>query len=165
MLETVQLDVAYAVMMLGDTNVQFEAARGLLDLASESLEAMRQSRVEATRERLARALWRNAAIGGVAALAAIALAVVTGRLIASPVVNLTAVMGRLAQRDTGIVVPHIGRRDEIGCMARAVEVFRTSMIDADRLAAERDREREARIAMPLRSSSGFTPSKPRFRPW
>ena len=39
-LETVQLDVAYAVMMLGDTNVQFEAARGLFDLASESLQAI-----------------------------------------------------------------------------------------------------------------------------
>ncbi|WP_204313252.1 hypothetical protein, partial [Klebsiella michiganensis] len=35
-------------------------------------------------------------------------------------------------------------KDEIGEMARAVEVFKRSMIDADRLAAERRAEQESK---------------------
>jgi methyl-accepting chemotaxis protein len=143
-LETVQVDVAYAVMMLGDTNSQFEAVRRLLDAAGDSLQMIRQARTEETRTRLAGELRRNAAIGAAAALAAIVLAIVTGRLISRPVVLLTDVMGRLAERDVGVAIPHTDRGDEIGSMARAVAVFRTGMIDADRLATERDKERNAR---------------------
>jgi methyl-accepting chemotaxis protein len=142
--ETAQADVAYAVMMLGDTNGQFETVRRLLDAAGDSLQAMRQSRTEETRQQLAGDLRRNAAIGAVAVLAAIVLAIVTGRMISRPVVLLTDVMGRLANRDVSVTIPHTRRGDEIGSMARAVEVFRTGMIDADRLAMERNDERDQR---------------------
>jgi methyl-accepting chemotaxis protein len=143
-LESVQVDVAYAVMMLGDTNGQFETVRGLLDQASDTLQTLRQARVDESRRQLAGALLLNAAIGVGAVLAAIVLAIVTGRLISRPVVLLTAVMGRLAERDVAITIPHTGRGDEIGSMARAVEVFRAGMIVADRAAMERNAERDAR---------------------
>jgi methyl-accepting chemotaxis protein len=136
--ETAATDVGYAVMLLGDTNDRFEIARHQLDLAADALGAVRERMAADTHRHLSVAQQRNAAIGVTAALAAILLAVVAGRLIARPVVTLTAVMRRLAEHDTGVVIPDTGRRDEIGSMARAVEIFRQGMIRADTLTAERD---------------------------
>jgi methyl-accepting chemotaxis protein len=59
-----------------------------------------------------------------------------GRLIARPVVEMTAVMGRLANNETDLEVPSRDRGDEIGGMARAVAVFRDSIIRAGQLEVE-----------------------------
>jgi methyl-accepting chemotaxis protein len=116
----------------------------LLDQAVTSLQAERIDLETATNDRFAARLWRNATIGGVAALAAIMLAIAAGRLISRPVVTLTEVMRRLAARDVSVSIPHAERRDEIGSMARAIEVFRTGIIEAGNMTAERDAERIAK---------------------
>ncbi|MDD3444521.1 MAG: HAMP domain-containing methyl-accepting chemotaxis protein, partial [Zavarzinia sp.] len=69
---------------------------------------------------------------------------VVGRGISSPIRAMVAVMGRLAGGDHKVVVPSRGRRDEIGAMAEAVEVFKQAAIENDRLAAaaEEARRRE-----------------------
>jgi signal transduction histidine kinase/ActR/RegA family two-component response regulator len=47
-----------------------------------------------------------------------------GRAISTPLTDMTRVMSRLAQGDYEISVPAMERRDEVGSMAQAVEVFR-----------------------------------------
>ncbi len=71
----------------------------------------------------------------------IALAWLIGRGIARPVVAMTAAMQKLAGGDTKVEVPAQGRRDEIGQMAGAVEVFKHNMIEADRLRAEQEQSK------------------------
>jgi methyl-accepting chemotaxis protein len=58
------------------------------------------------------------------------------RGLSRPIANLKAAMERLAAADLGVKVPEIGRRDEIGQMARAVEVFKTNGIEVERLRAQ-----------------------------
>ena len=53
-----------------------------------------------------------------------------------PLVRMTRSMGTLAQGDTDAAVPHLGRRDEIGAMAKAVQVFKDGMIRNKALEAE-----------------------------
>jgi CheY-like chemotaxis protein/HAMP domain-containing protein len=53
----------------------------------------------------------------------------SGRLIVRPIRHLTALMTRLAEHDHDIVVPQRERRDEVGAIARALEVFKRSAID------------------------------------
>ncbi len=72
---------------------------------------------------------------------AIVLSLALHQLIAKPIMRLTLVMRRLADGDTGVAIPNTGRRDETGAMGRAVQVFRTSMIDAEQLRRERDAQR------------------------
>jgi methyl-accepting chemotaxis protein len=55
--------------------------------------------------------------------------------LAQPVKALTQAMRRLAQRDTGVQVPALDRRDEIGAMAQSVQVFVEAMIETDRMRA------------------------------
>lgn len=77
-----------------------------------------------------------------------------GRAIAKPLVEMTAVMSRLAGGERDIVVPAMDAKDEVGSMARAVEVFRQKSIQlhrredelaqmVERLALLRDRADEA----------------------
>ncbi len=56
------------------------------------------------------------------------------RLISRPLQKLAAAMRRLAQRELSVEVPNITTRNEIGDMARAVQVFKNSMIELDRTA-------------------------------
>jgi methyl-accepting chemotaxis protein len=67
-----------------------------------------------------------------------------GRKVVEPIEKMTGAMGALAAGDKSVRVPHVGRTDEVGAMAHAVEVFRANMIRADELAAEQEKEREAR---------------------
>ena len=49
---------------------------------------------------------------------------------------MTGVMDRLARRDMAAEITGLGRKDEVGAMAAAVQVFKDSMIRSDQLAAE-----------------------------
>ena len=72
-----------------------------------------------------------------AAIATIAATVLLiGRSISRPIVATTKAMTVLAGGDTASAIPYAGRRDEIGEMAGAVEVFRQAAIANRRLEAE-----------------------------
>jgi methyl-accepting chemotaxis protein len=73
---------------------------------------------------------------------ALLLAVIIGSIlltianIARPIASMTEVMRRLAHRDMTVAVIGIGRRDEIGAMAEAVQVFKEGALERVRLEAE-----------------------------
>jgi methyl-accepting chemotaxis protein len=67
-----------------------------------------------------------------------------GRSITRPLDGLAGVMKRLAGGDTSARIPGAHASDEIGAMARAVIVFRDSMIERERLAATQDQANVAR---------------------
>lgn len=68
------------------------------------------------------------------------------RSIVRPMRALTAAMVRLARGDTATEVPNADSQDEVGDMARAVLVFRRSMIDAETLRTEQERQKAAAAA-------------------
>src|SRR4029079_8119349 len=74
------------------------------------------------------------------AAASACLIVMVRRRVCSPIVDLTASMPRLASGDVSGEIAGAGRSDEIGAMAAAVGVFKDSMIEAERLAAEKAHE-------------------------
>jgi len=78
-------------------------------------------------ERLAQALWLLAAIGALLALTCMLVVGGLARRISQPVEILSASAGRLAQGDYGTPVPHVGRRDEVGQLARTLEHARGSI--------------------------------------
>ena len=76
------------------------------------------------------------------ALAVVGFLIVMRRVV-GPLAAMTKTMERLAGRDMAAEIVGVGRRDEIGAMASAVKVFKDSMIEADRLAAEQEAQRKA----------------------
>ena len=80
----------------------------------------------------------------VAILAAILVALVIVRSVSTPVTRMTDAMTRLGQGDKTIQVEGAERGDEIGGMARALQVFKDTAIEAERLAAEEAKALEVR---------------------
>ena len=64
------------------------------------------------------------------------------RRVSMPINRMTETMEALAAGDLSVVIPSADARDEIGDMARAVQVFRDAMRGADRLRQEQDQERQ-----------------------
>jgi methyl-accepting chemotaxis protein len=90
---------------------------------------------------LTRIEWILLAVG--VALAA-AIGLFTMRSIVPPIRRMTEAMGRLASGNMKVEVPGVGRHDEIGEMAGAVQVFKDNMIEAERLrAAQAESEKRA----------------------
>jgi methyl-accepting chemotaxis protein len=84
-------------------------------------------------------------IGGslMALLAAAAMAWLLSRAIAAPVASMTRVMGKLAGGDNAVEVPALGRKDEIGQMAKAVLTFKDAAIEKLRVEAHAAEQRAA----------------------
>ena len=91
---------------------------------------------------LSRSIVTGAAAIGLALLAILLLAT---RSVIRPLRAMTDCMSKLAAKDFAVELPGLGRRDEIGEMARAVEVFRTSGREVERMRAEQA-EQEKRTA-------------------
>ncbi|HVI88987.1 MAG TPA: HAMP domain-containing methyl-accepting chemotaxis protein [Dongiaceae bacterium] len=80
-------------------------------------------------------------LGIVAAFAAfVAMGIAFGLTlgIVRPVRGMTVIMGRLASGELKVEIPGSGKRDEIGDMAKAVQTFRDSMVEAERLRFEQE---------------------------
>jgi len=65
------------------------------------------------------------------------------RAIAGPVSAMTAAMGRLAAGDNTVEVPAVGRKDEVGHMADAVQSFKEAALEKIRLEATAVEQRRA----------------------
>jgi len=85
-------------------------------------------------------------VGGVTLLLVMLALWGIGRLISQPAVTLTGVMGRMADGDLDLEVPFADRRDEVGAMAGAVEVFKRNGLAARRAAASQAAEQQAKLA-------------------
>ncbi|WP_425450373.1 methyl-accepting chemotaxis protein [Virgifigura deserti] len=140
-IEMAQLDAAYGVMMMGDTNKQFEILRAQFEALSDGLQERRTSIVADMLAGMATA--RNTLVILVigAALLSILSAVMVGRAISQPVVRLTRIMTTLAGGDSSVDVPDRARRDEIGEMAQAVQIFKENGIQREQLEAQQAQER------------------------
>ena len=90
------------------------------------------------------AKWTGIVTSLVAFLLGAVFAFVIGRAISGPIVAMTTAMGELARGDLNAEVPAVGRRDEIGQMAGAVQVFKDNAIEVERLKhAQEERDRRA----------------------
>jgi len=65
-------------------------------------------------------------------------------MVARPILGMTGIMGRLARHELAVEIVGTERRDEVGAMARAVQVFKDGLIEADRLAAAQAADQQAK---------------------
>ncbi len=96
------------------------------------------------------ALWL---VGGIGIfLLSIGLALAIGMAIARPLVRMTGTMSVLADGDAEVEVPYRGRRDEVGAMAAAVQVFKDNLLRSQVLEVE---TAQARLAAEEQRRAGM----------
>jgi methyl-accepting chemotaxis protein len=80
-------------------------------------------------------------LGLVGLAVGVVLAWLIGRGISGPVVRMCVAMRALAGGDKTVEIPGVGRKDEIGQMADTVAVFKSNMVEADRLRTETEQHK------------------------
>jgi methyl-accepting chemotaxis protein len=80
---------------------------------------------------------------GIVVLAGLIFVMVRG--ICTPLDAMTGAMGTLAAGDNSVAIPALGRKDEIGNMAAAMQVFKDNALRAAQMAAEQRAEQEAKL--------------------
>ncbi|WP_342110212.1 methyl-accepting chemotaxis protein [Methylobacterium sp. SI9] len=143
---------ALALVLDPATGAQNDAAVASLGETIASARAQTDANVaETVREATsAKRIALAATVVGLVVAAAAMLFAVFG--IARPIARMTGAMGRLAEGDETVAVPHTGRRDEIGAMAAAVQVFKDNLIhsralERDTAVARQDAETQRRRAV------------------
>jgi methyl-accepting chemotaxis protein len=105
--------------------------------------AIQQEVVSATtanEQRISGTITLQQIVAGAATITGLLIAFLIARGIIGPLLGLTAGMKQLAEGNFGVVLPGLGRKDEVGDMAQAVETFK---VKAEEKAQA---EAEARIA-------------------
>ena len=111
-------------ILLGPLQSNGTRAGGMVDNQTAMLKADAEAAAAAT-SMLLTTEWIMLALGLVAG---VAISVVTARVISRPLVAMTGAMGALAEGRLETEVPAKHRKDEIGAMALAVEVFKNNAI-------------------------------------
>ncbi|MFN4295376.1 MAG: ATP-binding protein [Brevundimonas sp.] len=147
---------AEAVALVGEAGL----ADGLIAPAEDVLDALRDDARSALRgyhgaNGRALVVMEIALVGGIlsAALIAALMGAILVRDMGSPVSALTRIMRRLAAGETDFVAPGVGRRDEIGDMARAVDTFRRAAVVKMRLEREAEEHRRQTEALMIEAQA------------
>jgi methyl-accepting chemotaxis protein len=96
--------------------------------------------------------WLSVAFGIAGFVLGIAIAWVIGRGISKPISAMADVMRRLSDGERDIAVVGTERKDEVGHMAVALQVFKDNMIAAERMRAEQQVEQDRQIERAKRMS-------------
>jgi len=111
---------------------QVTAATG----ASDSLNRDFATTKDATAGMVSSTVAMQELIAGGALLLGVLIAWLVGRGIIRPISGMTAAMSRLAAGETAVEIPSRDATDEMGAMAKAVEVFKQNAVERVRLEAE-----------------------------
>jgi methyl-accepting chemotaxis protein len=113
----------------------FEALEADMESAGDRIQsASGQTNTDVTREKQTLQIIIVAALIVAAAIIA-AVNFLAMRGIIKPIASMTRAMTALSAGDTTTEIPARNRRDEIGLMARAVEIFKSGMVEAANLRA------------------------------
>jgi methyl-accepting chemotaxis protein len=117
--------------------------------AIEKLVVLQQEEAKAVFERSSGAFdVSRIVILAVAALACVAIAfslLTVIRGVSRPLRAMADAMATLARGDLAIEVPALAKNDEIGEMAKSVQVFKDSMVEAERLRADQAEEQHRQV--------------------
>ena len=116
-------------------------AAGALKLKEAQL-ATQSEAVSSASVTLQRVADMNIGVASVVMMCGILAALLLSRSIVGPVAGITGVMKSLASGNLSVPVPQVSRRDEIGDMARAVQVFKDNAVAMHRLEEDQKETRQ-----------------------
>ena len=143
-LDDMAIDPFLATMTLNDAEDKLTALSSLLADTSQDMQARAEGLQAQARASLFQQLIIVLSVLAVGAAMSLGAAFLMARAIAGPVASLTAVMTRLADKDTSVEIPNRDQKDEIGQMAGAVQIFKDNAIEQQRLEEAAAAERTAK---------------------
>ncbi|MCW0980641.1 methyl-accepting chemotaxis protein [Agrobacterium sp. BT-220-3] len=133
-------DPGAATKMIPDFMRQFTTLETAMEKAGEQIDALSQATVSKSQETKAVIDLLLKGLLGLATLFCVSLFILTRKTVTGPILRLSETMEILASGDTSQPPSGVDRKDEIGSMSGAVEIFRQAAI------ANRALEQEAAAA-------------------
>jgi methyl-accepting chemotaxis protein len=112
------------------------AAIGKMEKLTYSIQQSFTKTTADTNERIAETITTQETVAGAATVLGLVIAFLIARGIIGPLAGLTFGMKDLADGNFGVVLPGLGRKDEVGDMAQAVETFKVKAEQKARQEAE-----------------------------
>ncbi|WP_346907876.1 methyl-accepting chemotaxis protein [uncultured Roseibium sp.] len=131
------VDVATASIFMNDAIITHEQLVKEVDSLNKAVDALRVSATETTMAGADESLRLFLITVAVVAAMGILLNWLITRMISRPITEIIGSMTSLAAGDANVDVPATERRDEIGRMAKALEVFRENAIEVERMEQEK----------------------------
>jgi methyl-accepting chemotaxis protein len=138
-------DSGSALMFAVSAERSFAQIQALVEDISQRSGDLRDRSIASSSTRLDDQLTLVPAIVAVVVIVACLVSFLVSGGVARPVIQIAGIIERVSKGDFAVVVPAIAQRDEIGVIARAVQVFRDEMQEKERLQREQS-EIEARSA-------------------
>ncbi len=140
------LDPSVAVDYATSAGAFFQDLHGILKTLSKSYDEASSAEFASVKLSASSALRRTAIGGLLAVFGGLAVSFWLARSLTAPLVELTRVVGALARADWSVTVPYASRHDEVGRMARAMNVFRDQGVENERLKRIEEEGRERAVA-------------------
>jgi methyl-accepting chemotaxis protein len=132
---------SYALIFMNSAQQAFDSFGDLQKKLADGVDKEKTALVERTATTAQRARVIFVAATSLIAVFAISLTLLLGTFISRPVIAIAQALRRLAGGELTIETPYTGRRDEIGAIADSLGVFKATAIAAEKLTAERERQR------------------------
>lgn len=135
--------------MLADTATErmeadADVVAASLDKIADAADAISDGADENSAATVARAQWAIAiAVASLVALSALLMLIIHTTVV-KPIVSMTRAMQNLAHGELDVVIPSVGKQNEVGAMASAVQVFKDNAIETAQL-QQRQLENEKRV--------------------
>src|SRR5579883_1445795 len=137
-------DAATALGWMTGAAQKFAAANAILGQIGEDLTRRRNAQIAGIDAEMANGRIIFAAAIAAITVLALLLSLTLGGMIAAPIVAMTRAVTRISGKDYAVEIPALGRRDELGKMAEAIEILKRQSITADELEAARRGEEAAK---------------------
>lgn len=145
-LEIAAADRNLAIPFLADTEITYKKLKGSLETLSQIATGLAETTYETTLASGARERRSFLIIAGVAILLLSMASFIVSRSISRPVARLTGTMSRLAGGDMDVAIPYTDQKDQIGAMARTLQVFKDNALAVARLTMETEMMKEQTAA-------------------
>ena len=125
------------------TKGRLTRSREILKSITDPQHALLTARTRAQAASIQAAIMALGLGGLISAALAVVLGVILSKGIAGPVSAMTAAMQKLAAGDVSVPIPAVGRKDEVGRMAGAVQTFKDAAVAQRALESEAAEQRRA----------------------
>jgi methyl-accepting chemotaxis protein len=129
-------------LLLGD-EIYYKAVTPLTKSVVDKIERVKTATQEAfsnaskeANDRISTTVTLQPVVAGAATMVGLLIAFFMARGIIGPLSGLNSGMKELAGGNFGVIVPGLDRKDEVGEMARTVEVFKKNGLEVERMKAE-----------------------------
>jgi methyl-accepting chemotaxis protein len=143
--EMITIDAETAIITLNDTFDKYDQANDAIIAMINAADGATAAMVTALKDALSTSLYT--VLGAI--VAAVLLSLVIGafisRAISLPIQQLTGVTKKLADGDLSVEIPDTQRGDEVGVLAKTVEVFKEGLLHSQTLQTQQNEQQEQEL--------------------